>query len=196
MQQTIHIMRYLFPRQFGLHNVFTSRTDPRETAMPLKDYTLREKDVHQSMCKTLGEKALDIHAVERWKMHLPKRLRGEAVRLVDRLRVLHHRCSYTELLRHYCPVQASESLSCPERTAEDAPFTAMACQTAHVSAFCRAVVAKVVPHGLWGSDHNKHIIMHWIDQFIYLRKFETLTLHQVTQKLQVSWLQGANTNYS
>jgi hypothetical protein len=27
--------------------------------------------------------------------------------------------------------------------------------------------------------------MHWIDQFVYLRKFETLTLHQVTQKLQV-----------
>lgn len=68
---------------------------------------------------------------------------------------------------------------------EDTHFTAMACPTAHISAFCRAVVAKVIPNEFWGSDNNKHVIMHWIDQFVYLRRFETLTLHQVTQKLQV-----------
>jgi telomerase reverse transcriptase len=61
----------------------------------------------------------------------------------------------------------------------------MACPTAHVSAFCRAVVAKVVPKRFWGNDDNKRTIMHYIDQFVNLRKFETLTLHQVTQKLQV-----------
>jgi telomerase reverse transcriptase len=185
-------MRYIFPRQFGLHNVFTSKIDTRETALPLKDYTLREKDIHQSMCKALGDKALNAQAAERWKTHIPKRLRGEAHRLTDRLRVLHHRCSYTKLLRHYCPVQVPEPSSYPKETTEETPFTAMACPTAHVSAFCRAVVARVVPSGLWGSDNNKYIIMHWIDQFIYLRRFETLTLHQVTQKLQVSRLYRAN----
>lgn len=61
----------------------------------------------------------------------------------------------------------------------------MACPTAHVSAFCRAVIAKVIPNGFWGDEHNKRIIMSWIDQFIQLRRFETLSLHQVTQKLQV-----------
>lgn len=61
----------------------------------------------------------------------------------------------------------------------------MACPTAHVSAFCRAVVAKVIPKRLWGNDNNRHAIMHYIDQFVGLRKFETLALHEVTQKLQV-----------
>lgn len=64
-------------------------------------------------------------------------------------------------------------------------FTDMACPTAHVSAFCRAVVAKVVPHDFWGDENNKKTVLHYIDQFVRLRKFETLTLHQVTQKLQV-----------
>jgi hypothetical protein len=27
--------------------------------------------------------------------------------------------------------------------------------------------------------------MYWIDHFINLRRFETLTLHQITQKIQV-----------
>lgn len=61
----------------------------------------------------------------------------------------------------------------------------LACPTAHVSAFCRAVVAKVVPKRLWGNDNNRRAIMHYIDQFVSIRKFENLTLHEVTQKLQV-----------
>jgi hypothetical protein len=64
-------------------------------------------------------------------------------------------------------------------------FTDMACSTADVSAFCRAVVAKVIPNAFLGDDSNKRIIMYWIDQFISLRRFESLNLHQVTQKLQV-----------
>jgi telomerase reverse transcriptase len=61
----------------------------------------------------------------------------------------------------------------------------MACPTAHISAFCRAVVAKVVPKRLWGGVDNRRAFMHSIDRFVSTRKFETLTLHEVTQKLQV-----------
>jgi telomerase reverse transcriptase len=103
-------MRYVFPRQFGLHNAFTSKVDRRETAMPFKDYTLREKEIHQSMCKALHGKATDLSEVNRWKSRVPKRLRGAAVALINRLRTLHHRCSYTELLRYYCPVKVIPSM--------------------------------------------------------------------------------------
>lgn len=72
-----------------------------------------------------------------------------------------------------------------QQAIEGACFTDMACPTAHVSAFCRAVVAKVIPRGFWGNDGNKRTIMHYIDQFVSLRKYETLTMHQVTQNLEV-----------
>jgi telomerase reverse transcriptase len=110
--QTIHILRYIFPRQFGLHNVFTSKVDPRETAMPFKDYTLRDKEIHQSMCRALEEKASDEREVSKWKSHTPRRLRGATVALIDRLRTLNHRCSYVELLRHYCPVKVDPTIAC------------------------------------------------------------------------------------
>lgn len=98
-------MRYIFPRQFGLHNVFTSKVDARESAMPFKDYTLREKDIHTSMCRQLGDKATDADQVAQWKLHVPRRLRGNVIKLIEKLRILNQRCSYTELLRHYCPVE-------------------------------------------------------------------------------------------
>ena len=98
-------MRYIFPCQFGLHNVFTSKVNPRECAMPFKDYTLREEDIHSSMCRELGDKATDAQEIAKWKQRLPKRLRGDVVKLIEKLRILNHRCSYTELLRHYCPVE-------------------------------------------------------------------------------------------
>ncbi|KAH7072960.1 hypothetical protein BKA63DRAFT_54667 [Paraphoma chrysanthemicola] len=216
--QTIHILRYIFPRQFGLHNVFTSKVDPRETAMPFKDYTLREKEIHQSMCKALGGKATDASEATKWKSRVPKRLRGAPLVLMDRLRTLNHRCSYVELLRHYCPVQNLPLSSKPEWKSHPLPprdvqdgasksperddnvstdisesrhsgntcFTDMACSTADVSGFCRAVVARVIPNGFWGSDNNKRTIMYWIDQFVSIRRFESLTLHQVTQNIEVA----------
>ncbi|KAJ4338970.1 Telomerase reverse transcriptase [Ascochyta clinopodiicola] len=219
-QQAIQIMRYMFPRQFGLHNVFTSKVDARETAMPLKDYTLREKEIHQSMCRDLGDKIHKADEVAKWKLRVPKRLRGDLVLMIEKLRILNQRCSYTEMLRHYCPVEAIPLSSNPawkkphlhkdpatagstgfvgrkqnhataqadEQPSSEACFTDMACPTANVSAFCRAIVSKVIPKRFWGDDNNKRTIMHYIDQFVSLRKFETLTLHQVTQKLQITSL--------
>jgi telomerase reverse transcriptase len=75
--------------------------------MPFRDYTLREKDIHNSMCRDLGDKATDAVEVDRWKSRTPKRLRGNVVSLVETLRNLNQRCSYMELLRHYCPIEVS-----------------------------------------------------------------------------------------
>lgn len=93
-------MKYIFPRQFGLHNVFTSSVDVRETVQPFKDYTLREQEI--------GLRQRQIHLrnprlAGSPQAHLPKRLRGQAVALVKKLQKLHSRCSYAELLKHYCP---------------------------------------------------------------------------------------------
>jgi hypothetical protein len=97
---TVHVMKYIFPRQFGLHNVFTSTVDPRETVQPFKDYTLREQEIarHERLAqsKSAGT-ALSPTGC------LPKRLRGQAVALVRKLQKLHSRCCYNELLKHYCP---------------------------------------------------------------------------------------------
>lgn len=89
-----HVMMYIFPRQFGLHNVFTSTLDTRETVQPFKDYTVRDDEI-----KARGNGT---------KNKVPKRLRGEAAELAQKLQILHQRCPYDALLRYYCsPVVSS-----------------------------------------------------------------------------------------
>lgn len=90
-QSTIHVMMYIFPRQFGLHNAFTTEVNPKETVQPFKDYTLREDEIH---AKFLIQD----------RVKIPKRLREKASGLVKKLQIQHSRCPYKALLNHYCPV--------------------------------------------------------------------------------------------
>ncbi len=58
---------------------------------------------------------------------------------------------------------------------------------AEVSAFCRAVLSKIIPNDFLGStkDHNQEVLMQNIDRFVNLRRFESLSLHEVIQGMEV-----------
>ncbi|CAG8973146.1 hypothetical protein HYALB_00008677 [Hymenoscyphus albidus] len=217
---TIRIMMYLFPRQFGLHNVFASEVDSRQTAQPYKDYTLREDEI--------SEKYPGV------KPKIPKRLRGKAVELVRKLQVQHKRCAYKKLLEHYCPINATASVfpipptqppkgkdasavlktqnttitrSEPASTieTEDEPrqkqpsMMDYATPTPMVSAFCRSVLSNIIPKGFWGIgetqiNNEKRFLLN-VDRFIEMRRRESFSLHEATQGLQISnipWLQLPN----
>lgn len=65
----------------------------------------------------------------------------------------------------------------------------LATPSANVSAFCRAVLGKVIPDEFFGTGedqtHNKQVLMKHVDRFIELRRFETLSLHDVMQGMKV-----------
>lgn len=108
LSQTVHLMKYIFPRQFGLHNVFTSRVDFRETVQPFKDYTVREDEIKAAERAALLKKGLSSKTDLTNK--LPKRLRGGLVSLIRKLQKRHTRCAYTELLKYYCPIEVYDFL--------------------------------------------------------------------------------------
>lgn len=109
LNHTIHVMKYIFPRQFGLHNAFTSKVDSRETVQPFKDYTLREQEIaHQQRLVALKKGNQPNHCA---RQRLPKRLRGTVVVLVKKFQRMHSKCSYNELLRHYCPLRVNSPQS-------------------------------------------------------------------------------------
>ena len=68
-------------------------------------------------------------------------------------------------------------------------FTDLATPASEVSVFCRAVLLKIVPKSFWGlgkdgSENQGNVMLH-IDQFVRLRRFETVSLHTVCQGLKV-----------
>ena len=65
----------------------------------------------------------------------------------------------------------------------------VAIPASQVSAYCRAVISNVFPHETWGTglegERNRETILRNIDLFVGLRRFESLSLHAVSQNLKV-----------
>lgn len=215
-RQAVHLLKYMFPRQFSLHNVFTSTIDPEDTVHKLKDYTFREEEIasQNKRCST-------------WA---PRRMRGESSRLVKKIFRQHQSCSYSQLLRHYCPVYStnseassvwseavsssppgtaclvtqvlpSDSLSTkpvsplPKQYDSDTSFLAHATPVSRVAAFCRAVLCSLLPGDVFGKGQPGHanleMVLRKVDDFVCMRRFESISLHQVVQGLRISvieWL--------
>lgn len=216
--QTIHILKHVFPRQFGLHNVFTSTIDKKQTSQPFLDYIYREDEIAA--------------AKKRAAFWIPHRLRGAPLTMVDKIRKRHARLSYSQLLRHYCSITSSRPLSTTTRlpgsscgtvstalntqfsrsSAETPPqpssrapknpdrsFVAHATATTDVSAFCQAVLKGIIPTDAFGVGEqgrsNWRKVLCNVGRFIDLRRFETTNLHQLCQDLNLNcihWLAPAS----
>ena len=210
LAQTVHLMKSVFPKQFGLHNVFTSDGSPFRRGI------------------TTG--------IDEETPKIPKRLRGRPVELVQRLQRRSRHCSYAELLRYYCPEESTgpwklgplsqsdsdskssasqplitqpkltEAPLSPETNPDDPGRPTIpppkptlidhATPASSVSAFCRAVLQKLIPPRFFGTGQhglsNKRTILKRVDQFIRMRRFESLNLHEVCQGLKITsipWLE-------
>ncbi|KAI5194583.1 hypothetical protein E4T39_08604 [Aureobasidium subglaciale] len=177
--KNVHLLKYVFPRQFGLHNVFTYEIDLKNSAQPFKDYTLREQEIELANKRSK-------------QRSIPKRLRGECESLIGQLSTRHKRCAYSALLHYYCPDTWTREHS---KNAEGRSILQVATSSSQVSAFCRSVIAKVFPGRLWGHGEvgasNKAHVMQQIDRFVKLGRYESLMLHEVAQNIKISkiaWL--------
>ena len=82
-------------------------------------------------------------------------------------------------------------------------LTDYATPASSVSAFCRAVLRKLIPPQLFGTGQqglsNKRTILNHVDRFIRMRRFESLNLHEVSQGLKITcipWLETPHTSIS
>lgn len=145
----------------------------KNSAHPFKDYTLQEQEI-KSANKRSKQRSL------------PKRLRGECESLAGHLHTRHQRCAYSALLQYYCPDPWSQDSSEDTEGHSIMRFATSSCQ---VSAFCRSVIAKVFPSRLWGEGEigagNRAHIMHQIDRFVQLGRYESLMLHEVAHSIKV-----------
>ncbi|KAJ5817557.1 reverse transcriptase [Penicillium robsamsonii] len=111
MAQTVHVMKYIFPRQFGLLNVFTLGPEARKNVDASKSFIFRESEIarleeeKQLQRPRLGNEFADADSGGVRSVKVPKRLRGVTIELVRKLRNRNARCSYGGLLQYYCPTE-------------------------------------------------------------------------------------------
>lgn len=214
-KQMAHVMKYIFPRQYGLHNVFTHDLESRGVGQGFKDYTLREIEISGS----LGRVASNHTKIE----HLPRRLRGAAQDLVRKMQRNSKNCPYAQLLRYYtsqtgfigpttdrftpdesvqCVMKTQLTASLPSYTmmttssiheaAKAVPGSIMqyATPTVQVFAFCQAVLRHVLPRDAFGTGlegkANRDRLIRWVGRFITMGRNETLNLHTIVQGIKIS----------
>ncbi|GAA5915420.1 hypothetical protein JCM6882_001418 [Rhodosporidiobolus microsporus] len=207
-----HLAKYVFPRQFGLHNSFTFPKARSFEVLP--DYLDRELEI-----KKLGA------------VKTPTRLKP-ALEHLTRLAVLSQRCNYRKMLDRHCRsrmthkrleadeksavldlvseprTQASRanasfgvsqaSLVRPhnqtqanEQVDKKPKLAEYACSFYEVESYVLNVVEQVIPRALWGSTANAKLIKSHVSSFIRLRRFESTSLHALLQGfaiLDCAWL--------
>ncbi|KAK4334926.1 Telomerase reverse transcriptase [Rhodotorula toruloides] len=213
-----HLAKYIFPRQFGMHNAFTS-PKPRTSLEVLPDYLDRELEI-----KKLGSSKTP----SRLKVVLPH---------LERLALLSRRCNFRKVLDKRCPSKVNrKSLSQDERSAVleligemrtqvsrgelsvDISHTSLviphgqtqaneqarskpklaefACSLHEVDRYVQEIVREVIPKAFWGSEQNFKLVQKQISSFLALRRYETTSLHALLQGFAVldcDWLAPTST---
>lgn len=107
VRENVHLMKYIFPRQFGLQNVFSGSLDGGDNQF--RSDKSREEEI-AALGNTARLRRLQNEDDKRCEdgdakadLKLPKRLRGQALDLTRRLRTNHSQCAYAKLLQYYCP---------------------------------------------------------------------------------------------
>ncbi|KAI9796320.1 MAG: hypothetical protein M1833_006405 [Piccolia ochrophora] len=113
--------------------------------------------------------------------------------LIRALQRRHQHCSYAELLKHYCPAPAP---LCARRTQPNAATLgnwetrtgAGGIAPAPPAQASRAAITRVFPEAFWDSaaacSTNRALLLRKVDQFLRLRRFESLTLHDIIQSFK------------
>ncbi|BFZ57804.1 Telomerase reverse transcriptase [Savitreella phatthalungensis] len=158
------LLQYIFPREWGLHNVFTSQVDKTITHASFQEYSLR-LDVNTESCRR----------------RYPKRLRNEKLlSAIDSLYRRHHSCPYHALLQDYCPT----------RTGTCGELQQLAVPSERVAAYISAVINRVVPQALLGEPCKAALKRH-LHTFVCLGRFDPFSLHDALQGLSpdtLPWL--------
>jgi hypothetical protein len=129
-----HVLKYIWPRQHGLHNVFTSNPDWRVTTQPFEDYTNREDGIFVSRRhRTRLRYRSDVSAQALKHCNAPKRLRN-ARHLVSVMLRKYDKLDVVRLLGIICPsrlprrrLTTSERAQIAEDMAETTHAASQAC---------------------------------------------------------------------
>ncbi|KAJ7991969.1 hypothetical protein DPEC_G00289360 [Dallia pectoralis] len=124
-----------------------------------------------------------LNGTQRKPKKLPRRF-FNMVPLFTQLLSGHRKCSYSKIMQMFCPVvgdgEGDVAQMLPQHSAPH-----------RVYLFVRECLTIVVPPELWGSDHNRLNFLSRVRSFLFMGKFEKISLAELMWKMKVNdcdWL--------
>ncbi|XP_037549563.1 telomerase reverse transcriptase [Nematolebias whitei] len=132
-----------------------------------------------------------LNGLERKPKKLPKRF-FSMVPLFSHLLQQHRKCPYSRILQKMCPL-AEES---PEVQAKLKSLLPKHSTPHQVYLFVRECLSAVIPHQLWGSNHNRLHFLARVRGFLQSSKYERISVSELMWKVKVNdcdWLKISKT---
>ncbi|KAG8688183.1 hypothetical protein FRC11_005914 [Ceratobasidium sp. 423] len=216
-----HVTKYMFPLQYGLHNVFTCTLHYWENGGRFRDYRDREAEIkergpcktpkrlktilplvqslirrhrrfnYQRVCQAICRSRVDVSASSELDQSKILELMSEyshsitASYMLSQIPDKSYQISHPSLVFPHGASEAALEVQLKPR------FVEFACSHHEVLRYTKTVIDEVIPHAFWGSSTNRKIIDEHIDTIVTQRRFETITLHQLVEKLHIAdfeWL--------
>ncbi|XP_006821434.2 telomerase reverse transcriptase-like [Saccoglossus kowalevskii] len=118
----------------------------------------------------------------------------ELKKLMIRLLQKHRHCNYHILLNRYCP--ASKSKKSQNREIRCRILLSKYTRSHDVYCYIRAVVYKLIPRKLWGSNHNREAFLRNVRNFLNLGRYEKFSSKQLMYKIRISDIDWCKTSSS
>ncbi|XP_018556913.1 telomerase reverse transcriptase isoform X1 [Lates calcarifer] len=132
-----------------------------------------------------------LNGLERRPKRLPSRF-FNMVPLFSQLLRQHRRFPYSRILQRMCPLVKEREPGQGELSS----LLPQHCALHRVYLFVRECLSAVIPHKLWGSDHNRLHFFVRVKGFLRSSKFEKLSLAELLWKMKVNdcdWLKISKT---
>ncbi|XP_069372471.1 telomerase reverse transcriptase isoform X1 [Paralichthys olivaceus] len=132
-----------------------------------------------------------LKGLERNPKKLPRRF-FNMVPLFRQLLCQHRRCPYSRILQRMCPLLEERKAGQEELIS----LLPQRCAPHRVYLFVRECLSAVIPHELWGSDHNRLHFFARVRGFLRSGKFERLSVAELLWKMKVNdcnWLKISKT---
>ncbi|XP_062265963.1 telomerase reverse transcriptase [Platichthys flesus] len=132
-----------------------------------------------------------LNGLEKNPKKLPRRF-FNMVPLFRQLLCQHRRCPYSRILQRICPLLEERKAGQEELIS----LLPQRCAPHRVYLFVRECLSAVIPHELWGSDHNRLHFFARVRGFLRSGKFERLSLAELLWKMKVNdcnWLKISKT---
>ncbi|THH09180.1 hypothetical protein EW146_g8757 [Bondarzewia mesenterica] len=218
MQDARHLSKYIFPRMYGLSNVFSLPSPPRPSSK-LPDYIDREDEIKsKGPCKTPERLKSVIDHLEKMvyrhgkcgyialrDLTCPSKLKDDKQKPLDSSIILELMSEQSINLHSQRPIDSElvsdislNRTTLPPSLTQSKPgtkakprFAEFACSILEVYRYVVLVTKAVIPKSLWGCDDNFKSVMKSVKEFIAYRRYETTTLHHIMQGVSISkceWL--------
>jgi telomerase reverse transcriptase len=197
------LAKYVWPREYGLSCAYS----PKEDATNSKLITTTQRDIEIESVKrartpsrlrvaiTLLDIVLRKHRSFDYRRALdlccPSTLPRRNLSSSERQTIILDLCEVGATQTQYATQVRLNDLASQPKTqvkakAEKARYAKYKTSHGSITRYVRLILRSIVPVQLFGSLHNRAVILRACQQFIIARRSETMTLHEICQELRVS----------